>query len=103
MTIANLDSYLRWTQGSLWGLAAIAGVAFQLQQPDLWSVAAYGQCLAVCNMGIAACFGGVRALGRRRHFSRRWSAPGWCLVQSMLVLGVAGAAFALVGLRACAF
>jgi competence protein ComEC len=103
MTIANLDSDLRWTQGSIWSLAAIAGAALQLQQPDLWSVAAYGQCLAVCLMAVAACFGGVRALGRRRHFSRRWSAPGWCLVQIVLAFSFAGAAFALVGLRACVF
>ena len=103
MTIANLDSDLRWTQGSLWSLAAIAGTALQLQQPDLWSVAAYGQCLAGCLMAVAACFGGVRALGRRRHFSRRWSAPGWCLVQIVLAFSFAGAAFALVGLRACVF
>ena len=103
MTFANSDSGLRFVQGSIWSLAAIAGAALQLQQSDLWPAAVYGEWLAACLVGMAGCFWGIRLPGRYRHFSRRGSAQGWWLVQFILAFSFAGVAFTLVGLRACAF
>lgn len=103
MTVSNSDSYLPWGQGSLWSVAAVAGVALQLQQPDLWSMAAYGAALAVCLLAAMGCFFGIRMLRRNGFIAKRGFAPWWWLAQGIGVFSVAGAAFALVGLRACVF
>jgi len=102
MMIANSDSDLRPVQGSLWVLAAVAGTALQLQQSDLWERLAYGELLVVCLAGMAVCLRGMRWPGLRRN-SPQHACMVWCLVQCMAVFSVAGAAFALVGWRACAF
>ncbi len=103
MMIANSETDMQWSQGLLWGMAAVAGVALQLQQPELWPVAAYGQCLVIGFLVIAGGYWGTRGVRRLRDFKRRWVALGSWWLQACLVLGFAGAAFALVGLRACAF
>lgn len=103
MTIVNSDSLLGRFQGSLWALAGIAGAALQLQQPDLWEMSRYGQGLVVFVLCIAVCRWQGTWTGRCGTGCTRLAVMVWSLRQAVLVLGIAGAAFCLLGLRACAF
>ncbi len=85
MTLANSVVNSRSPALGWRALAALGGVAAQLQQGELWAVADYCALLAVCMAAALAL--------------RRWAA----LRHAILLLACAGAAFALVGLRASHF
>ena len=119
MTIANSVSNFRSPALHWLALAALVGAAVQLQQADLWRRVDYFGLLAVC---LAAALSlprlarvlhrpGLLGLGQRALFAQRWRFYGTALVQRIgatlrgtaLLLACAGAAFALVGLRASHF
>lgn len=119
MTLANSVSNFRSLPLAWLALAALGGVAVQLQQDDLWGRPDYFGLLAVC---VAAALGlpwlarvlrrsGPLGLVRgaqwahRRHFFGAALAQGIgaTLRSAALLLACGGAAFALVGLRASHF
>lgn len=85
MTLANSVVNSRSPALGWLALAALGGVAAQLQQEALWAVADYCALLAVCAAAALAL--GIWAIRPR----------------AILLLACAGAAFALVGLRASHF
>jgi competence protein ComEC len=119
MTLANSVSNFR-TPGLGWlALAALGGVAVQLQQADLWGRPDYLGLLAAClavalaHVWLAHVLRRSGRLGlvqggqwaQRRHFVGAALAQriGAILRSAALLLACAGAAFALVGLRASHF
>ncbi len=85
MTLANSVVNFRPPALGWLALAALGGVAAQLQQGALWAVADYCALLAVCMAAALA--------------QRIWAT----LRRAIVLLACAGAAFALVGLRASHF
>ena len=119
MTLANSVVNSRPPPLAWLALAALGGVAAQLQQGDLWGWADYCALLAVCSAAALGLVWLARVLRRsgplglvqgvqlaqRRHFVGAALAQriGATLRSGAFLLACAGAAFALVGLRACYF
>jgi len=108
MTIANSVVNFRSPALGWLALAALGGVAAQLQQGDLWGWTDYGALLAAC---LATALGQAWLVNVLRRTGPFGFVRGVQLAQGMgailrsaaLLLVCAGAAFALVGLRACLF
>ncbi len=118
MTLANSIVNFRAPALGWLALAALSGVAAQLQQGDLWGWTDYGALLAACLavalahawrahvQGRGGPHGFVQGAqtGQRRLFGMALAqGMGAILRSAALLLACAGAAFALVGLRACLF
>ncbi len=119
MTLANSRVNDRSLALGWQAMAALGGVAAQLQQGQLWAVADYGGLLLGCLVAALCLVWRARVL--HRSGSNGWvqgaqlvswrRIVGAARVQRMgaavrgaaLLLACAGAAFALVGLRACLF
>ena len=119
MTLANSIANARSLPLGWQALAALGGVAVQLQQTQLWAVADYGGLLLGCvvaALGLVWRAGALRRSGplglargaqlvswRRIFGAARFQRVGAATRSAALLLACAGAAFALVGLRACLF
>ncbi len=119
MTLANSVVNFRLPPLAWLALAALGGVAAQLQQGELWGGADYGALLGACLAAALACLWRARVLGwggphgfvkgaqwtqRRRFYGAARVKRLWATLRSAVVLvACAGAAFALLGLRASHF
>ncbi len=121
MKLANSMGNFRCLPLGWLAMAALGGVAMQLQQGQLWAVADYGGLLLGCvvaTLGLAWRARVVRRsgplgleqgaqlaqlAGRRVFAAVLAQRVGATSGSAALLLACAGAAFALVGLRACLF